>query len=626
MEQNYLLSVVVLLISAILVVPLFKKLGLSNILGYLAAGLIIGPFGLEFFTHPEHIVHFAELGVVMFLFIIGLEMNPKTLWSLKKEIFGLGSLQVILSIAVLTVMGKYLFNFDWILSFVGASGFVMSSTAVIMQLLQEKNITHTKQGKQIVSILLFEDLFIIPLLAILALLGSKSNENIDYTSILIALVAIVVLIAIGKFVLNPLFRMIAKTHVKELMTGLALLIVLGSALMMEHSGLSAAMGAFLAGVLLSESSFKHQVEHDVEPFKGLLLGLFFMGVGMSLDLNLLFNDWSNVLLIVFAYMALKGLVIFSVAKYVFKEKSFIALSRTMIMAQGGEFAFVLYTTAGNLSLISKDDNALFTAAVILSMILTPLMLQILKEFISNDKDDKNLDLDLLKENQNIESNILVVGFGRFGQFATQALLAKNYNVTVIEKDADMVKAARNFGFNVYYGDGSKVDTLKACGLEKSQIVLLCLNSSKNTHKILKYIKKNYPLIKVLCRSYDRKNTIELINEGADFEIRETFESALKFSDKTLELLNVDEFERENIMSKIRHLDQERLNEELLNGGLSIELAEKYHLKNHSWMPTPLIEVENQDIMDVIALNDGSEKILEEMKEDESKALEEQEHR
>lgn len=621
MEQNYLLSVVVLLISAILVVPLFKKLGLSNILGYLAAGLIIGPFGLEFFTHPEHIVHFAELGVVMFLFIIGLEMNPKTLWSLKKEIFGLGSLQVILSIAVLTVMGKYLFNFDWILSFVGASGFVMSSTAVIMQLLQEKNITHTKQGKQIVSILLFEDLFIIPLLAILALLGSKSNENIDYTSILIALVAIVVLIAIGKFVLNPLFRMIAKTHVKELMTGLALLIVLGSALMMEHSGLSAAMGAFLAGVLLSESSFKHQVEHDVEPFKGLLLGLFFMGVGMSLDLNLLFNDWSNVLLIVFAYMALKGLVIFSVAKYVFKEKSFIALSRTMIMAQGGEFAFVLYTTAGNLSLISKDDNALFTAAVILSMILTPLMLQILKEFISNDKDDKNLDLDLLKENQNIESNILVVGFGRFGQFATQALLAKNYNVTVIEKDADMVKAARNFGFNVYYGDGSKVDTLKACGLEKSQIVLLCLNSSKNTHKILKYIKKNYPLIKVLCRSYDRKNTIELINEGADFEIRETFESALKFSDKTLELLNVDEFERENIMSKIRHLDQERLNEELLNGGLSIELAEKYHLKNHSWMPTPLIEVENQDIMDVIALNDGSEKILEEMKEDESKTLE-----
>lgn len=621
MEQNYLLSVVILLISAILVVPLFKKLGLSNILGYLAAGLIIGPFGLGFFTHPEHIVHFAELGVVMFLFIIGLEMNPKTLWSLKKEIFGLGSLQVILSIAVLTVAGKYLFGFDWILSFVGASGFVMSSTAVIMQLLQEKNITHTKQGKQIVSILLFEDLFIIPLLAILALLGSKSNENIDYTSILIALVAIVVLIAIGKFVLNPLFRMIAKTHVKELMTGLALLIVLGSALMMEHSGLSAAMGAFLAGVLLSESSFKHQVEHDVEPFKGLLLGLFFMGVGMSLDLNLLFNDWSNVLLIVFAYMALKGLVIFSVAKYLFKEKSFIALSRTMIMAQGGEFAFVLYTTAGNLSLISKDDNALFTAAVILSMILTPLMLQVLKEFIGNDKDDKNLDLDLLKENQNIESNILVVGFGRFGQFATQALLAKNYNVTVIEKDADMVKAARNFGFNVYYGDGSKIDTLKACGLEKSQIVLLCLNSSKNTHKILKYIKKNYPLIKVLCRSYDRKNTIELINEGADFEIRETFESALKFSDKTLELLNVDEFERENIMSKIRHLDQERLNEELLNGGLSIELAEKYHLKNHSWMPTPLIEVEDQDIMDVIALNDGSEKILEEMKEDESKTLE-----
>lgn len=621
MEQNYLLSVVILLISAILVVPLFKKLGLSNILGYLAAGLVIGPFGLEFFTHPEHIVHFAELGVVMFLFIIGLEMNPKTLWSLKKEIFGLGSLQVILSIAVLTVAGKYLFGFDWILSFVGSSGFVMSSTAVIMQLLQEKNITHTKQGKQIVSILLFEDLFIIPLLAILALLGSKSNENIDYTSILIALVAIVVLIAIGKFVLNPLFRMIAKTHVKELMTGLALLIVLGSALMMEHSGLSAAMGAFLAGVLLSESSFKHQVEHDVEPFKGLLLGLFFMGVGMSLDLNLLFNDWSNVLLIVFAYMALKGLVIFSVAKYVFKEKSFIALSRTMIMAQGGEFAFVLYTTAGNLSLISKDDNALFTAAVILSMILTPLMLQVLKEFIGNDKDDKNLDLDLLKENQNIESNILVVGFGRFGQFATQALLAKNYNVTVIEKDADMVKAARNFGFNVYYGDGSKMDTLKACGLEKSQIVLLCLNSSKNTHKILKYIKKNYPLIKVLCRSYDRKNTIELINEGADFEIRETFESALKFSDKTLELLNVDEFERENIMSKIRHLDQERLNEELLNGGLSIELAEKYHLKNHSWMPTPLIEVEDQDIMDVIALNDGSEKILEEMKEDESKTLE-----
>lgn len=246
MEENSLFNVVILLGAAILVVPLFKKLGLSNILGYLVAGVIIGPFGFKFFEHPEHIVHFAELGVVMFLFIIGLEMNPKTLWSLRKQIFGLGLLQVILSIIVLTVLGHYLFKFDWILSFVGSSGFVMSSTAVIMQILTEKNITHTPQGQKVVSILLFEDLFIIPLLASLVLLGSTSNETINLTSVILALVGIVVLILIGKFVLNPLFKIIAKTHVKELMTGLALFIVIGSALLMEHSGLSAAMGGIFS--------------------------------------------------------------------------------------------------------------------------------------------------------------------------------------------------------------------------------------------------------------------------------------------------------------------------------------------------------------------------------------------
>lgn len=611
MEQNYLLSTVVLLVSAILVVPLFKRLGLSNILGYLVAGLIVGPFGLGFFHHPEHIVHFAELGVVMFLFIIGLEMNPKTLWSLRKEIFGLGLLQVNLAIGLLTVLGHYLFGFNWILSFVGASGFVMSSTAVIMQLLDEKNLTHTKQGKQIVSILLFEDLFIIPLLAVLALLGSKTNTEIDYTSILIALAGVVLVIAIGKFVLDGLFKMVAKTHVKELMTGLALLIVLGSAIIMEHSGLSAAMGAFLAGVLLSESTFKHQVEHDIEPFKGLLLGLFFMGVGMSLDLSLIARDWLNVLLIVVGYMFFKGVVIYGLAK-LFKENFSISMSRTLIMAQGGEFAFVLFTTASNLDLIDKDSNALFTSAVIISMILTPLLLQLLKYLPTND-----IDKDLLSENKKTESNILVVGFGRFGQIATQPLLAKNYNVTVIEKDPDMIKAARNFGFNVYYGDGSNLNTLKSCGLDKCDVVLLCLNSKDKVTRILKSIKKEYPLIKVVARAYDRRHSLDLVKSGADYEVRETFESALKFSETTLKVLDVDDFEIQSIVERIRQLDVERFTEELVHENVSIDLAKKYHLKNN-WMPTPLIEVKEEEIMSVEALNDQSHVIIEEMIQEESR--------
>lgn len=619
MEESSLFNVVILLGAAILVVPLFKKLGLSNILGYLVAGVIIGPFGFKFFEHPEHIVHFAELGVVMFLFIIGLEMNPKTLWSLRKQIFGLGLLQVILSIIVLTVLGHYLFKFDWILSFVGASGFVMSSTAVIMQILTEKNITHTPQGQKVVSILLFEDLFIIPLLASLALLGSTSNETINLTSVILALVGIVVLILIGKFVLNPLFKIIAKTHVKELMTGLALFIVIGSALLMEHSGLSAAMGAFLAGVLLSESSFKHQVEHDIEPFKGLLLGLFFMGVGMSLDLKLILNDWLNVFLIVVCYMLFKGFVIFALAK-TFKEKTETAISRAVVMAQGGEFAFVLFTTASNFNLIQPDKNALFTSAVILSMILTPLLLQLLK-YLPNDNEGEK-DLELLQENVETESNILVIGFGRFGQMVTQPLLAKNYNVTVIEKDADMIKAARNFGFKVYYGDGTNMDTLKSCGLDKCDLVLVCINSNKKTLKILKQIKAKHPFIKVLCRSYDRRNSIDLVNAGVDYEIRECLESAILFSNKTLEFLEVDPVERENIIQKIRQLDVERFNEELILGSASIELAKKYHLKHHSWMPTPLIDVQpiNQLENSDLTLNQETKDIIEEMIEEESREL------
>ncbi|MDZ4055009.1 MAG: monovalent cation:proton antiporter-2 (CPA2) family protein, partial [Phenylobacterium sp.] len=371
---------VVLLGAAVIAVPLFRKLQLGSVLGYLAAGLIIGPFGLALISEPETILHVAELGVVMFLFIIGLEMRPAKLWNLRREIFGLGALQVVVCAALLSGIGV-LAGLPPAAAVIGASGFVLSSTAVIMKMLDERGQTATPAGQRAVSILLLEDLAVVPLLAMVAVLASMSGQTDEvarpvWLSILLAIGSLAVLLAAGKWLLNPFFRLLARAGAREILTAAALLVVLGSALFLDWGGLSMAMGAFMAGVLLSESTFRHQLEADIEPFRGILLGLFFISVGMSLNLAVVATSWAVIAGGVVVFMAVKAAGIYGVAR-LFRASPREAVQRAALFAQGGEFAFVLYAAALSGGVVDARTSAIMTAIVILSMALTPLVIIVL---------------------------------------------------------------------------------------------------------------------------------------------------------------------------------------------------------------------------------------------------------
>ena len=555
-----LIAPVVLLAAAVIAVPIFKRIGLGSVLGYLIAGLIIGPFGFAFFHDSTSILHIAELGVVMYLFVIGLEMQPSHLWGLRREIFGLGTLQIVACATALTGVGL-LFGFTWQVAFIGAAGFVLTSTAIVMQLLGDRGDIAQPQGQKIVAILLFEDLLIVPLLAIVAFMAP--NHVVESTSarlenIGIGLIAIAGLIAAGYWLLNPLFRLLAAAKAREVMTAAALLVVLGAALLMQVSGLSMAMGAFLAGVLLSESTFRHQIEADIEPFRGLLLGLFFLGVGMSLDLSVVAQNWQLILSGVLAMMFAKALMIYIVARLT-KSRHTEALDRALLMAQGGEFAFALFSTAVSAQVIDNTVKSNLTAIIVLSMVLTPILGIVFKRFTET-KDQINLDNVNIAEG--LSGSILMIGFGRFGQVTSQLLLARGVDVTIIDNDIDMIQNAEKFGFKIYYGDGCRLDILHASGAATAQAIVVCVDSKETTNRIVKLVTHEFPLAKLLVRSYDREHSLYLVKQKVDYMIRETFESAIKFGGVILQELGVDEDEVQRITDEIRERDDERFETEI----------------------------------------------------------------
>ncbi|MEW9615110.1 monovalent cation:proton antiporter-2 (CPA2) family protein [Shinella sp. S4-D37] len=561
-NANDLTQVVVLLAAGVAAVPVFKKIGLGSVLGYLAAGLVIGPFGLGFFADPQAIIHVAELGVVMFLFIIGLEMQPSRLWGMRKDIFGLGAVQVMGAMLVLTGIGVAM-GFALIPSFVAGTGFVLTSTAIVMQMLQERGTLSTLKGQRIIAILLFEDLAIVPLLAIAALLGTgaaATDASDRWLSIGIAIGAIVALVLAGRYLLNPLFRVLAASGAREVMTAAALLVVLGSALAMQVSGLSMAMGAFLAGVLLSESSFRHQLEADIEPFRGILLGLFFLGVGMAIDLSVIAANWQLVAASVVGYMIAKLLLIYGVARLLGTCHA-ESLERAVLMAQGGEFAFVLYAAAVSAGIFNGEENAILTATIIISMILTPLMV-VLHDRVVPKQQPSTEGLTLP---QNVEGTVLMIGFGRFGQIVSQPLLARGYTLSMIDKDAEFVRDAADFGFKVYYGDGGRIDILHAAGASTAKAILICLDDKEAAVKIAEVVREEFPLVPILARAYDRGHAVDLIHAGVDFQIRETFESALVFSRETLKALGEDEDLAAEVVEEFRLVDRERLDLEMVGG-------------------------------------------------------------
>ena len=587
---------VVLLAAAVIAVPLFKRLGLGSVLGYLCAGLLIGPFGLAFFTDSAAILHIAELGIVMYLFVIGLEMQPSHLWGLRREIFGLGTLQITLCALALTGVGMA-FGFGWKIAFIGAAGFVLTSTAIVMQLLGDRGDIAQPRGQKIVAILLFEDLLIVPLLAIVAFISPDAAPAVSpdarWQSIGIGLLSIAGLIAAGYWLLNPLFKVLAAAKAREVMTAAALLVVLGAALLMQVSGLSMAMGAFLAGVLLSESTFRHQIEADIEPFRGILLGLFFLGVGMSLDLSVVKQNWQLIISGVLAYMLVKALSIYIVARLT-KSSPVEALDRALLMAQGGEFAFVLFAAATSAHVINDTHKSNLTAIVVLSMVLTPLLGILFKRFTSSTSQQ---DMTGIEAANGLHGSVLLIGFGRFGQVMSQLLLARGVDVTIIDNDTAMIQNAQKFGFKIYYGDGSRLDILHASGADTAQAIAVCVDDRQTTNRIVELVKHEFPLAKVLVRSYDREHSLQLVKHNVDYQIRETFESALIFGTAVLRELGVDQQEIDAVAQQIRERDQERFELEVAADDVYAGVNMQYKNTQHTPRPTaPLVTPQHSSQM------------------------------
>ncbi len=557
-----LIPAVALLGAGVVAVPIFKRLGLGSVLGYLAAGIAIGPFGLRLFTEPASILSVAELGVVMLLFIIGLELKPSRLWALKRDIFGLGLAQVLVCTAILTC-AAVVAGAAPPTALVAGIGLAMSSTAIVMQILEERGEVTEPHGQKIFSILLLQDLAIVPALAVVALLapfGEEASGLERLVQIGIAAAALLGVFVAGRYLLNPIFRIFAETRAREVMTAAALLVVLGAALIMRMSGLSMAMGAFLAGVLLSESTYRHELEADIEPFRGLLLGLFFLGVGMSLDLSLIARSWMLILAAVVGFMALKSLGIYGVAR-AFRNSHGDALRIALLLAQGGEFGFVLYASAGGLGVFAPETTALLNATVILSMALTPLAPMLLKRILPAERQS----FDGVEKADGQTGKTLIIGFGRFGQVASQALLARGVDVTIIDNDTEMIRSAARFGFKIYYGDGTRLDVLRAAGAGSAEAIAVCIDDEEAVDKIVEIVKVEFPIAKLLVRSYDRGHSIRLVGAGVDYQIRETFESAMAFGEAALVALGIAGDEAAATIGEVRKRDEARFNIQLAEG-------------------------------------------------------------
>lgn len=553
-----LVSTVALLGAAVVAVPLFKRLGLGSVLGYLAAGLAVGPFGAGLIGDPEAILHVAELGVVMFLFIIGLEMRPAHLWHLRGQIFGLGSLQVAVALTLMASVGLLL-GLSGRSAFIAAAGFVLTSTAIVMQLLQERRQLATPAGGRVVSILLFEDLLIVPLLALVTFMAPVQAVvawEARAADAALGLAAILALLAAGRWLLNPVFLLLSRAGSREVMMAAALLVVLGAALWMQWGGLSAALGAFLAGVLLAESSFRHQLEADIEPFKGLLLGLFFLAVGMSLDLGILVAQWPSILGLVSAFMTVKAVAIFGVAR-LFRATGREAMERTVLMAQGGEFAFVLFAAAAAQGVIDADERAVMTAVVVLSMVLTPVLVGIQSAGVRW-RAARRIAAEPEHDTVMEHSPVIIAGFGRFGQIVGRLLISNGYTPTVLDRDARHIENLKPFGFRVYFGDATRIDLLRAAGADQAQVLVVAVDDADAAVQIVEQARSTFPHLQVVARAFDVPHHYRLVAAGAHSSIREVLDGSLMAGRRTLEALGLGAYESRELSEAFRRANQRQV--------------------------------------------------------------------
>lgn len=570
MEGETLLTAgVIYLFAAVLIVPVAARLGIGAVLGYLLAGIAIGPWGLGFISDVEEILHFSELGVVFLMFIIGLELNPSKLWSLRRSIFGVGAAQVCFSAAILGGV-LWFSDFSWQAAVIGGIGLAMSSTAMALQLMRDKGMNRNEAGQLGFSVLLFQDLAVIPALALVPLLVGSDSGHIDWTKIGIKVLAFAGMLIGGRYLLRPIFRYIAASGVREVFTAAALLLVLGAALFMDALGLSMALGTFIAGILLAESEYRHELEVAIEPFKGLLLGLFFISVGMALNLGVLYTHISEILPGVLILVAVKSLVLYLLAR-IYGLRSSERLQFACVLSQGGEFAFVLFSAASSAGLFSGDQLPLLLVTVTLSMITTPLLMQGVDKILArrfNEPDDQ-AEKPFVDDDQ---PQVIVVGFGRFGQVIGRLLMANNKRITVLERDISAVSLMRKYGYKVYYGDATELELLRAAGAASAQSIVITCNDPEDAMTIVRLCQQHFPQLKILARARGRVEAHELLQAGVTQFTRETFSSALELGRKTLMSLGMHPHQAQRAQLHFRRLDMRMLRELMPNHTDSVQIS------------------------------------------------------
>ena len=558
-SHGLIVNIVIYLSAAVIAVPLFTRLGLGSVLGYLIAGVCIGPWGLGFINDVEDILHFSEFGVVLLLFIIGLELEPKKLWGMRQSIIGSGALQVLLSAAIIGGCASAL-GLHWQGAVIIGLGLALSSTAIALQTLQEKRLLGTPAGQTGFSILLFQDIAVIPIIAIIPLLGNQTSHSVDSEQEFSTLMIVAIFAAIfvvGRFALRHVFRAIAATHLREIFTALSLLLVCGIAALMDMIGLSMALGAFVAGVLLADSEYRHTLESDIEPFKGLLLGLFFISVGMSIDFGLLFNSPLLLISLTIALVVVKAVVLMIVAKL-----AHIPLSQrgffSAVLSQGGEFAFVLLGFAVAAGALGAPVASQVTLIVALSMALTPLLLLLNERFIEprfQRLDDRPMD-DI--DAADALNPVIIVGFGRFGQIVGRVLIGNQIDTTVNDHNPDQIERLRKFGFKTYYGDVLRSDVLHSAGADQAKLIILAMDDADTTNQAVKRIQQDFPELTIVARAVDRVHAMQLVDLGVKHITRETFYSALKMGGETLELLGFSQQQAAQLVDRLRQHDIETL--------------------------------------------------------------------
>ncbi|OYZ20117.1 MAG: glutathione-regulated potassium-efflux system protein KefC [Bdellovibrio sp. 28-41-41] len=525
-HSNDFLHLIVFLVSAVICVPLCKKIGLGPILGYLIAGVIIGPHGIKLISNVQETMHLSEFGVVLFMFIIGLELNPKKLWSLRMPIFGMGTAQVAINTLVFTGI-SYAVGLSIPASILVGMAFSLSSTAMGLQLLNERNAMSTVTGTANFSILLFQDIAVIAMLSVLPLLSdgkSADSSDIKLLNILKTVVIIVAVLIAGRLLLRPLLRFIAGIHLREIFTAFSLLLVMSMAYLMQSLDISMALGAFLAGVLLADSEYRHALETDIEPFKGLLLGLFFISVGMSVNLSVILEQPLLILSCVFGAFVVKISVHFAIGHFFNLPKSQLTFF-SLVIAQVGEFAFVLLGAAATLNIFDATTNEILITIVALTLLATPLLVFLYDKLIAPmiEKRDE-IEPDIIEEQEN---PVIIAGFGRFGQIIGRLLYANKIPTTVLDHEPDQIELLRRFGFKIYYGDATRLDLLEAAGIQKAKILVVAIDSAEENLKLVKLAKEHFPHLKIYARARNVQHVYDLIDQDIEGIERETFEASLK---------------------------------------------------------------------------------------------------